>query len=138
MDPGPFGQLFKLLLGAHPDARRQGAAGAGEGAGQEARDSMLQGERRQEGDEELYRVFTDPLQMTRFFEEQMDDMLRNFGQGFFGGSLRSGPGGSQGELRGGLPAGRPGLGDEDRRSFMLREDGTLQTPDTLWLLAPGS
>ena len=125
MDPGPFGQLFKLLLGGPPVGRRQGAAGAGERAGEEDRDSMLQGGRRQEGDEELYRVFTDPLQMTRFFEEQLDDMVRNFGQGFFGGSLRSGPGVRQGELQGGLEAARAGQEDEDRRSFMLKDDGTL-------------
>merc|ERR1712004_792512 len=45
-------------------------------------------ERSPRDEADLYKVFTNPLEMNRFFEEQMDEMLRNFGQGFFGGDLQ--------------------------------------------------
>merc|ERR1719445_2096979 len=91
MEPGPFGQLFKLLLGS-----RRGPDGSHEGAPQQPEnnrehDHWPHNERSPRDDADLYKVFINPLEMNRFFEEQMDEMLRNFGQGFFGGDLRSGP-----------------------------------------------
>ena len=129
MEPGGLGQLFRALLGLHsrPREGQEGREGMLQG-----RESMLQGredygegrETPPEGTEaDLYKVFTNPLEMNRFFEEQMDEMLRNFGQGFFGGSLRSGPMGPYGGGLQELPAPHPDLEQGDKRDFMLNDDG---------------
>merc|ERR1712222_274175 len=94
MEPGSLGQLFRLLLGP-----RRGPEGGQEGPYQQPNrdhDQWPQNERSSRDEADLYKVFTNPLEMNRFFEEQMDEMLRNFGQGFFGGDLRSGPPGPWG------------------------------------------
>ena len=126
MDPGLLAQLFRGLLGPPGgQAWREGPQG-----GPGGQDGGPPGARR-EGppmdDAELYRVFTDPAEMNRFLEEQIDDTLRNFGLGLFGGSLRSGPGGPWGGSIGlGGPPGDqlealPAPGGEDRRGMMLKE-----------------
>merc|ERR1712130_416895 len=75
MEPGGLGQLFRLLLGS-----RRGAEGPSQ---QPDRDHgheqwSHQNERPPRDEADLYKVFTNPLEMNRFFEEQMDEMLRNF------------------------------------------------------------
>merc|ERR1712013_281054 len=102
-EPGPFGQLLKLLLGSRggPDGRHEGAPQQPENR---EHDYWPHNERPPRDEADLYKVFTNPLEMNRFFEEQMDEMLRNFGQGFFGGDLRSGPPGPfGGRLQPALP-----------------------------------
>jgi len=142
MDPGGLGQLFKLFLGLpHGRQRPGGDQMEGEQSSEDPqrdpqRAPRSPGLRNSEDEAELFKVFTDPLEMTRFFEEQMDDMLRNFGQGFFGGSMRSGPlgpfggpFGSFGSPNPPLPA--PGLGvddEESKRDFMLRDEGQPTRP----------
>jgi len=113
MDPSLFSQMFKAFLGL-PDHKRP--------KDDEEVESHLQ--RRDGTEAELYKVFTDPLEMNRFFEQQMDEMIRNFGQGLFGGSLRSGP--SLGPWGGRLEP-LPGVEEECEvrpdhvREFMLKE-----------------
>jgi len=130
MDPSGLGSLFKLFLG-FPEGRRNHEDRMEE---EHPRENLYRGDpenRGRTGDEaELYRVFTDPLEMSRFFEEQMDDMLRNFGQGFFGGSMRSGPLGPYG---GGLSPLPPQLlppeeDDGSKRDFMLKDEGQPSLP----------
>jgi len=124
MEPGGLGQLFRLLLGP-----RRGAEGPNQ---QPDRDHgpdqwSHQNERPPRDEADLYKVFTNPLEMNRFFEEQMDEMLRNFGQGFFGGDLRSGPQGPWGgHLRPALP--QPHEESGSKRDLMLR-DPPVAPPD---------
>jgi len=114
MEPGGLGQLFRLLLGP-----RRGADGAHQQPDRDF-DQWPQNERAPRDEAELYKVFTNPLEMNRFFEEQMDEMLRNFGQGFFGGDLRSGPQRPWGgHLQPTLPQPREENGS--KRDLMLRE-----------------
>jgi len=119
MEPGPFGQLFKLLLGSRrgPDGRHEGAPQQPENR---EHDHWPHNERSPRDEADLYKVFTNPLEMNRFFEEQMDEMLRNFGQGFFGGDLRSGP---PGPFGGRLQPALPHADDENgsKRDLMLRD-----------------
>ena len=114
MEPGGLGQLFRLLLGP-----RRGAEGPNEQPDRN-HDQWPQNERPPRDEAELYKVFTNPLEMNRFFEEQMDEMLRNFGQGFFGGDLRSGAQGPWGgHLQPALP--QPGEENGSKRDLMLRD-----------------
>jgi len=130
MDPSGLGSLFKLFLG-FPDERRRNH-GDRMDEEQNPKENLNRGDpemRGRTGDEaELYRVFTDPLEMTRFFEEQMDDMLRNFGQGFFGGSMRSGPFGPFGGGMAPLPPPFPEEDDGSKRDFMLKDEGQPSHP----------
>jgi len=93
MDPTEFGKLFRLFLGLpthrHPEDRgvHQDDHG-GEGDYDEdhrqasnPRDEVIAGENR---GRKSFSVFTEPLEMHRFFEQQMDDLLRSFGDGFGG------------------------------------------------------
>ena len=127
MEPGPFGQLFRLLLGP-----RRGPEGGQEGPHQQpnsSHDQWPQDERAFRDEADLYKVFTNPLEMNRFFEEQMDEMLRNFGQGFFGGDLRSGPPGPfGGHLQPALP--QPHAENGSKRDLMLRDPHPPATPDS--------
>merc|ERR1711978_430014 len=118
-EPGPFGQLLKLLLGSRrgPDGRHDGAPQQPENR---EHGHWPNNERSPRDEADLYKVFTNPLEMNRFFEEQMDEMLRNFGQGFFGGDLRSGPQRPWGDhLQPTLPQPREKNGS--KRDLMLRE-----------------
>jgi len=59
--------------------------------------------------------------------EQMDEMLRNFGQGFFGGDLRSGPPGPWGgHLQPTLP--QPQEENGSKRDLMLRDPHSADSP----------
>jgi len=91
MDPSEFGKLFRLFLGIpnhrHPPEDRGIHHGDHEydddhheHAGN-SRDEVIAGEDR---DRRSFTVFTDPLEIHRFFEQQMDDLLRSFGNGFGG------------------------------------------------------
>ena len=128
MEPGSLGQLFtRLLLGP-----RRGPEGGQEGPHQQQpnrdHDQWPQNERSSRDEAELYKVFTNPLEMNRFFEEQMDEMLRNFGQGFFGGDLRSGPPGPWGgHLQPALP--QPHEENGSKRDLMLKDPHLPVVPD---------
>merc|ERR1711953_44098 len=109
---------------------RRGPDGRHEGAPQQPEnrehDHWPHNEKSPRDEADLYKVFTNPLEMNRFFEEQMDEMLRNFGQGFFGGDLRSGPPGPfGGHLQPALP--QP---HEEKRDLMLRDPHPPATPDS--------
>jgi len=125
MEPGGLGQLFRLLLGP-----RRGPEGGQDGPHQQPNrdhDQWPPNERPVRDEAELYKVFTNPLEMNRFFEEQMDEMLRNFGQGFFGGDLRSGPPGPWGgQLQPALP--QPHEENASKRDLMLRDPHSHNTP----------
>merc|ERR1711971_400124 len=125
MEPGGLGQLFRLLLGP-----RRGPEGGQDGPHQQPNrdhDQWPPNERPVRDEAELYKVFTNPLEMNRFFEEQMDEVLRNFGQGFFGGDLRSGPWG--GQLQPALP--QPQQEENgSKRDLMLRDPHSPVVPDT--------
>merc|ERR1711997_353358 len=128
MEPGSLGQLFtRLLLGP-----RRGSEGGQDGPHQQPNrdhDQWPQNERSSRDEADLYKVFTNPLEMNRFFEEQMDEMLRNFGQGFFGGDLRSGPPGPfGGHLQPALP--QPHEENGSKRDLMLRDPHPPGTPDS--------
>merc|ERR1711936_1343365 len=121
MEPGGLGQLFRLLLGP-----RRGAEGPDQQLDRD-HDQWPQNERPSRDEAELYKVFTNPLEMNRFFEEQMDEMLRNFGQGFFGGDLRSGlPGPWGGHLQPALP--QPHEENGSKRDLMLRDPHPPDSP----------
>ena len=124
MEPGSLGQLFRLLLGP-----RRGAEGPNEQPDRN-HDQWPQNERPPRDEAELYKVFTNPLEMNRFFEEQMDEMLRNFGQGFFGGDLRSG---AQGPWRGHLQPALPQPREENgsKRDLMLRDPPVAHDPPVM-------
>ena len=130
MEPGGLGQLFRLLLGP-----RRGADGAHQQPDRDF-DQWPQNERPPRDEAELYKVFTDPLEMNRFFEEQMDEMLRNFGQGFFGGDLRSGgaPGPWGGHFQPALP--QPQEENGSKRDLMLRDPHPPVFPDSPPLAQP--
>jgi len=130
MEPGGLGQLFRLLLGP-----RRGAEGPHQQPDRDY-DQWPQNERPPRDEAELYKVFSDPLEMNRFFEEQMDEMLRNFGQGFFGGDLRSGgaPGPWGGHLQPALPQPREENGS--KRDLMLRDPHTPVAPGTPVIAQP--
>jgi len=124
MEPGSLGQLFRLLLGP-----RRGAEGPNEQPDRN-HDQWPQNERPPRDEAELYKVFTNPLEMNRFFEEQMDEMLRNFGQGFFGGDLRSGAQGPWGgHLQPALP--QPGEENGSKRDLMLRDPPVAHDPPVM-------
>jgi len=127
MEPGGLGQLFRLLLGP-----RRGPEGGQDGPHQQPNrdhDQWPPNERPVRDEAELYKVFTNPLEMNRFFEEQMDEMLRNFGQGFFGGDLRTGPPGPWGgHLQPALP--QPHEENGSKRDLMLRDPHSHVVPDT--------
>merc|ERR1711971_1081511 len=134
MEPGGLGQLFRLLLGP-----RRGPEGGQDGPHQQPNrdhDQWPPNERAVRDEAELYKVFTNPLEMNRFFEEQMDEMLRNFGQGFFGGDLRSGPPGSWGgQLQPALPQ-HPQEENGSKRDLMLRDPHSSMVPDTPAIAQP--
>merc|ERR1719228_1362991 len=67
-----------------------------------------------------FSVFTDPLEIHRFFEQQMDEMLRNFGHdlGGFGGFGREG--GQRSII---LEPRKEEEGRHSARDFMLKDEG---------------
>lgn len=76
------------------------------------------------GERDPFETFVNPLEMERFFSQQMDDMLKNFGfgQGFFGGfpAMPDHPAIEQ------FPAIRQEEDEEESggRDFMLKRDGS--------------
>lgn len=124
MDPREFGHLFRGFFGLPrrpPDSGRP-----------RLQDPEEELERRdfRDGNSFHFQVFTDPVEIHRFFEQQMDDMMRNFGQivlGGFGGL----PDWERG-AREGIPEDRSSRfeeipGDEPiGRDFMLRHDEPLR------------
>jgi len=123
MDPGDLGKLFRLFLGLSSDRpptdRDRGSVHAGHyGDPISPRDQVTR-EDEDRGGRRGFTVFTDPLEIHRFFEQQMDDMLRNFGHGFEG--IGRGGGAIKVEPR-----------EEDERSsgsardFMLKDEGQLK------------
>eukprot|EP00092_Neocalanus_flemingeri_P020599 GFUD01022318.1.p1 GENE.GFUD01022318.1~~GFUD01022318.1.p1 ORF type:complete len:305 (+),score=117.59 GFUD01022318.1:371-1285(+) len=94
MDAGDFGKFFRLFLGlpTHrpPRSNSPYEPDDGEPFPPNEDPSREQGMRGEGRDRRHFTVLTDPLEIHRFFEQQMDDMLRNFGQGFggFGGAGR--------------------------------------------------
>ena len=119
MDPNEFGKLFKLFLGLPSHRHPRGSHypphddAGDDGEPDDPRDQVRSSEDRGERN---FTVFTDPLEIHRFFEQQMDDMLRNFGQGFGGlgrggGAIRMEP---QEEEEGTVGS---------ARDFMLKDEG---------------
>jgi len=71
-----------------------------------------------------FSVLTDPLQMHRFFEQQMDDMLRNFG-----GSVFRGLGVPKEDWPAiTAPEHHPSESQESKRDFMLKDDDSRTMP----------
>jgi len=84
MDPGELGKLFRLFLGLptdRPPLNRNNHHDENQEDAFHPRDQVTGGEDR---GRRGFTVFTDPLEIHRFFEQQMDDMLRSFGQGLGG------------------------------------------------------
>ena len=118
MDPGELGKLFRLFLGLptdRPPLNRNNHHDENQEDAFHPRDQVSGGEDR---GRRSFTVFTDPLEIHRFFEQQMDDMLRSFGQGL-----------------GGLGGGGAIMMDpsEDDRSscgsvrdFMLKDEGNVK------------
>lgn len=85
MDPGDLGKLFRLFIGLpsdRPPLSRNNHHDEHQGEAVDPRDQVISEDDR--GGRRGFTVFTDPLEIHRFFEQQMDDMLRSFGQGFGG------------------------------------------------------
>jgi len=113
MDPSDFGRLFKMFLGIpgfKPEDRSHFPRNQeDENEDPYNRDPM----QRRDMETRNFTVLTDPLEIHRFFEQQMDDMLRNFGFGF-----------GRAEERGCIALEEPPLQDEPKdslRDFMLKE-----------------
>jgi len=113
MDPSEFGKLFRLFLGLpshrHP---RHHDEDAGDKEHDDPRDQVMP---RDDRGDRNFTVLTDPLEIHRFFEQQMDDMLRSFGQGFGGlgrggGAIRMEPEEEEGAVG-------------SARDFMLKDEG---------------
>jgi len=118
-NPGPLASCLGCFLGQEGPHQQPNSS----------HDQWPQDERAFRDEADLYKVFTNPLEMNRFFEEQMDEMLRNFGQGFFGGDLRSGPPGPfGGHLQPALP--QPHEENGSKRDLMLRDPHPPATPDS--------
>ena len=86
MDPGDIGKLFRLFIGLpsdRPPLNKNNHHDEHQGDAVDPRDQVIS-ENDRGGRRGGFTVFTDPLEIHRFFEQQMDDMLRNFGQGFGG------------------------------------------------------
>ena len=122
MDPTEFGKLFRLFLGLpnhrHPPEHRGiyqddhgGDADDDDDHGQAGnpRDEVIAGEDR---DRRSFTVFTEPLEMHRFFEQQMDDLLRSVGGLGRGGAIMMEPREEE-DSHGGCA-----------RDFMLKDQGT--------------
>jgi len=116
MDPNEFGKLFRLFLGLpsyrHPrdgeypyDRDERASFPLGD---EDPRSEQEDRSRRN------FSVLTDPLEIHRFFEQQMDDMLKNFG-GL--GRERGGRGAISLE-----PSEEEG-GSHPARDFMLKDEG---------------
>jgi len=72
-----------------------------------------------------FSVLTDPLQMHRFFEQQMDEMVRSFGGSAFRGMGLAMPGEDRDGL---LPEVETPDSQGAKRDFMLREDASSSHP----------
>ena len=75
-----------------------------------------------------FSVYTDPFEMNRFFDQQLDEMLKMFGHSFgFGHN----PGGSYGGESRMIPLVEPDdEGPSHARDFMLKDDGQQPRVDT--------
>ena len=78
-----------------------------------------------------FTVYTDPLELHKYFDQQMDEMLQMFGQSFGFGGLGNRHGPSHGRM---LPYEdqtlEPAAPDDHARDFMLREEPGQPRVDT--------
>lgn len=114
MDPSEFGKLFRLFLGlpSHRHPRHHDEDAGGDKEHDNPRDQVMP---RDDRGDRNFTVLTDPLEIHRFFEQQMDDMLRSFGHGFGGlgrggGAIRMEPEEEEGAVG-------------SARDFMLKDEG---------------
>jgi len=120
MDPRDFRSFFRQFLGfpSHgqfrDDERRFERNEEDEPEFDDPRGHDMRGSRGH------FSVFTDPLEIHRFFEQQMDEMLRNFGHGFggFGGFGRE-----RGQRSIILEPREEEEGPHSPRDFMLKDEG---------------
>ena len=99
MDPGDFRRIFRQMFGI-PDDYRHHRRGDFESESLDrfnrGDEESAQGRQEQFHLDENHRgrhfsVLTDPLEIHRYFEQQMDEMLKNFGFGFGGFGTLSEP-----------------------------------------------
>jgi len=134
MDPNDFGKIFRMFLG-FPSERNKAR---GEDQDQIPSNYAEENKRdpweifvRRPPDDRNFSVYTDPIEIHRFFEQEMDNMLRNFGFGkVIGGGFSFGL-----DSRDGFPSfDDPNKIREENevspRSFMLKEDaGQIKKDD---------
>ena len=76
-----------------------------------------------------FNVYTDPFEMNRFFDQQLDEMLKMFGHSFGFGPGRSSRGFGDNRM---IPLEEPDNNDDQTypRDFMLKDDGQQSRVDT--------
>jgi len=122
MDPSDFRSFFRQFFGFPSYGQMKGNEHKFERDEEDGPIPRFDDPRGQDlrGSRGHFSVFTDPLEIHRFFEQQMDEMLRNFGHGLggFGGFGREG--GQRSII---LEPREEEEGPHSARDFMLKDEG---------------